>query len=961
MKTKKFIILSLFLVLLFSIAGAVSATEDITTDQNSADISVTDISSDIITEESNTNINEIENTNENIIYVDDWDSLKSTCEENKNSIGLINSTYTIGKSITLDHNVTIIGDSESYITGGSLNKIPFICEDPSLTITFKNIKFVNVTSRMVIQLAGTTTLENCSFDNIQTASGRNAVVYNTEGFMNIVNCNFTNCSTGYGVISNYNQGSVTAVRMNVTNSRFENNYASVEPGAINNCGLLNVTSSEFINNSAAWWAGAIHTHTNAETVINYSNFTDNTAGWNGGALYTYSRLTVSNSRFTGNKCHTSAGGGAIGCSNYGSSYNITINNCTFEENANLCGNTNETPSTGTGGAISAMNSGILKVYNSTFIHNTAAKGQAIAAYSQGYENITAGTPKVIILNNVFINHTATNTNTVNISGDYIFENNTFINSVQNNLGNNIICTSINDNLDVISLMINNIEENTEVNAIFEEETLPTVLYINSSSTNTNASGIDWENAIGGSSALNTAIKNIADNGTIYAASGKYKFVDRTKSYTIIGQENTYLTNNFNYNSVDVVNTFVNIIFDNEMGTQVYTISREDLPSTQLVFKNCTFTTFKSFKIGSIYEFDYNPEEGWETTFGNTIFENCVFDKINDCINIHKWENVEFKNCTFRDTEIDALINSTSIGYVKLSECNFENCKVNGIVKAANVEDIISIEDCTYDFEATTDVVSSENRYYLNATKLKVTTVDTNIAIGEYANNTIVITLTDVEGNPIANTEIKYTLNGEEATGITNDEGKVNVPVNIIGDVTLTTQFIGNDAYNPSEATTTFNIPKVKTTLTVSSMTKYYGSSKKLSVTLKDENGNALAGETVTITINGKKYTGKTNSNGVASFAINNAKGTYKVNVNYAGTTTYDAVSKDITVKVVKPIMKAVSTKVKKGKYFQVSIKTYNKKAIKNIKKQTTENKTGADSRRPKFFQTPLSKKIYITV
>ena len=332
---------------------------------------------------------------------------------------------------------------------------------------------------------------------------------------------------------------------------------------------------------------------------------------------------------------------------------------------------------------------------------------------------------------------------------------------------------------------------------------------------------------------------------------------------------------------------------------------------------------------SIYEFNYPESDGWETTFGNTIFENCVFDKINDCINIHKWENVEFKNCTFRDTEIDALINSTSIGYVKLSECNFENCKVNGIVKAANVEDIISIEDCTYDFEATTDVVSSENRYYLNATKLKVTTVDTNIAIGEYANNTIVITLTDVEGNPITNTEIKYTLNGEEATGITNDEGKVNVPVNIIGDVTLTTQFIGNEAYNPSEANKTFNVPKVKTTLTVSSMTKYYGSSKKLSVTLKDENGNALVGETVTITINGKNYTGKTNSNGVASFAINNAKGTYKVNVNYAGTTTYDAVSKDITVKVVKPIMKAVSTKVKKGKYFQVSIKTYNKKAIKN--------------------------------
>lgn len=88
--------------------------------------------------------------------------------------------------------------------------------------------------------------------------------------MYISGCNITNCNTGYGAVSNYVFGSTTSVVMYVDDCNFVNNSASVEPGAINNCGILYVNNTLFDGNHANWWAGAIHTHTNAQTEIQNS-------------------------------------------------------------------------------------------------------------------------------------------------------------------------------------------------------------------------------------------------------------------------------------------------------------------------------------------------------------------------------------------------------------------------------------------------------------------------------------------------------------------------------------------------------------------------------------------------------------------------------------------------------------------------------------------------------------------
>ena len=385
-----------------------------------------------------------------------WDELKTACQSSGDKvITLTGQSYNANSQIVFGNSAIIIGSSDTYITTNNPNLIPFFNSNSNLNITFLNVNFKDSNCNIFIQSAGNNELNNCIFSNITTGAGKTSVVYNTQGLMNLDNCTFTNCHTQYGTITNYGSN----VRMNVDNCNFVNNNASVEPGAINNCGILNVTNSMFVGNNATWWAGAIHTHSNAQTRISGSKFIKNHAGWNGGALFTYSKLEVYNSTFDENICDTTTGGGAIGSYNFGSSYNITIENCSFKNNKN-------TAVDGNGGAITALNGGYLNVHGSNFTNNSAGNGLAICAFNANYPNATGGVPFLQVYNNTFNNHWSNITeNTVQISaGNYTFENNTFINCNQTIRGVNntfINCTPEDSNL-LKSLNIQSIRLNQPI-------------------------------------------------------------------------------------------------------------------------------------------------------------------------------------------------------------------------------------------------------------------------------------------------------------------------------------------------------------------------------------------------------------------------------------------------------------------------------------------------------------------
>lgn len=376
------------------------SASDITDDVISVDdsiaggdyVSISDADDEVIS--SDDSLDDALQTDENEILSDsestnvsNWAELSEELSNSTkvNDVNII-ANLTPSNQIIINRSVTIIGSADTYIGGSSssdivnYNDILFLTEKEGISVTLKNIKFQNLRGNTLMKFAGNGNyvLENCTFENITAPGYRQVIVHLYWGNLNITNCTFDNCKSSYGTVSNFKSDTEpNAVHMIVRDTTFKNNYANVEPGAINNCGQLEVYDSIFENNEAAWWAGAIHTHSNANTTIVRSIFRDNLANWNGGALSTYSYLKVVNSTFIHNIARGDAGGAAIYGFNQGGNPYIIVENCDF---------TNNNASSGNGGAITVV-SGTLIVNDSRFVNNTAENNNG-GAISSGISTTT---------------------------------------------------------------------------------------------------------------------------------------------------------------------------------------------------------------------------------------------------------------------------------------------------------------------------------------------------------------------------------------------------------------------------------------------------------------------------------------------------------------------------------------------------------------------------------------------
>ena len=947
MKLNKIVILSLFIVLICFI-GAVSATEDVNdtviTDSGIDEVNAVEIEQTVddtnqVTEvQSNDESNNVL-TSGTPVAAADWNSLKLKCElPTSQYITLTGNTYTIGNAINFKNSATIVGSDVSYITGGSTSKTPFVNTNSALTLHFINVKFLNVNAKNLLELDGTVYLENCTFNNVQTATGHNSVIYNTNNYMYLTGCNITNCHTGYGAVTNYNSGSTTSVIMYVDDCKFINNSASVEPGAINNCGILYVNNSEFDGNHANWWAGAIHTHTNAQTEIENTIFKRNTAGWNGGALFTYSKLKIKNCTFEDNNCTTNNGGGAIGAYNYGSGYNITICSSRFNYNTNLCyAYTNiSTTSVGRGGAISVLNGGYLTVCNCNFTGNYAKIGQAIAAETYTYENGTGGNPHIKICNNRFVDHTATGIDTVVITGnDYIFNNNVFINSYQNtpytgtgNTYNSVGLMMTSSSKKMLESLLG--ASNPDILTDFESHD---VIYVNISSDkdsmNDDVHGQSWDDAYGGQYAMYVALMCINENGIIYVANGDYTHEDfggeitvNSGNFTIIGQgPKTNITNIistvYSSGNENATHNFINLTFTGkEFGFNSN-------------FINCTFLGPISISKDLLnYETRHIEESGCAKTYFMN-FNNCVFKDVTtegSLVTLYKYGAVNFNNCTFENIVADSLVYRNDTTYfdedgISFKNCNFTNSKFNGVVdSAANFDQAIIIEDCTYDGEVAVGTTEVNGHFYVNATKLKVVAVATQMNISSTQRGVVVIAIRDANGNAVSGVTVNYVINGENMTGITDENGTITIS-DLTNEVVVSAVFAGNENFLASNNTADFNftIPKVATQLSCAGVTTYYNVGKNLVVTLKDANGNVLANKMVTVNFIGKTYTKVTDANGQIIFKLSATllPKTYLTTITFAGDETL--INSSVATKVV--VKKATVKMAASAKTFKKSLKT----------------------------------------
>lgn len=825
-------------------------------------------------------------------HVSTWNDFETYCESfDDDYVIYLDSVITYDSDfIEFGNSATIIGTPNNYITGGNSGKTIFKSSG-DLNITFENVTFKNMNAWVLMQLStsGHNRFINCSFDNIHTYSFRSSVIWNNGGWMTISGCNFTNCYNSFGVITNHL--TYNTVFMNVEDCRFENNYGSYEPGAINNCGMMNVTNCIFNNNSAAQWAGAIHTHSNAHTRIVGSNFTNNVAGTNGGALFSYSKLEVFNSTFIGNIATNN--GGAICGYSYGSTYNITVENSNFINNK---------VTNGLGGAIRAMNLGYLNVSYSNFTNNQASNGQAISGITEtitycNCENCTCDDcPNCIncthyisnesanlkLYNNIYLNHTGEN-DTVTISGnEYIFNYNVFINSTQktvyNGTGNKYNLTTYPNPIFAQSLSKSILGTSVLYDSEGNDE-----IFVNYSKSDS-GDGSSWDEAYSKGN-FNNAMNDIANGGTIYLAPSEEKYsanIGKSKNFTIMGfdRENTNVLLQ-RIKDYDMLGTHNKLILINLTFSTPRNANLELLDD--LEFINCTFKN-KITTTKDIYN-DYISNPVIVSNFDDSFvinFTECEFkdfEATGSIIEAFRYSQINFKNCTFENINANSIVNNTGdftfSDAINFYDCTFTNVNIKGLVDVPEGTEIGAEEGSRVHIEGCTGLAEGEplvdsGRMYVNTTQSRTETV---LVLDIDEDGCLVISLTDVGGEPIAYDSIFISVNDEEATPYELEEdGTLTVPIidltDSTGKLNITVTFEDTDDYKGSSA-------DISTVLVINdvyiepyAVISISKEDDELVISLLDDEGDPIVDADVIVTVDGENVdVEKTDENGEISLAI----------------------------------------------------------------------------------------------
>ena len=164
-------------------------------------------------------------------------------------------------------------------------------------------------------------------------------------------------------------------------------------------------------------------------------------------------------------------------------------------------------------------------------------------------------------------------------------------------------------------------------------------------------------------------------------------------------------------------------------------------------------------------------------------------------------------------------------------------------------------------------------------------------IGKY----FVVFLKDENGTVLKNKAIKIGFNGRVYDRTTDENGSAKLQINLAykGTYTFAIGFLGDNdylgAFEVAKITVKVQTPKLATS---NKSYKASAKTKSLTATFKTANGKVVANKKISFTVNGKTYSAKTNSKGIATVKVSlNKKGTYSFTVKFAGDNTFAAVSK----------------------------------------------------------------------
>ena len=165
------------------------------------------------------------------------------------------------------------------------------------------------------------------------------------------------------------------------------------------------------------------------------------------------------------------------------------------------------------------------------------------------------------------------------------------------------------------------------------------------------------------------------------------------------------------------------------------------------------------------------------------------------------------------------------------------------------------------------------------------------------------TVTDDNGEPVANAPVTVKVGDKTYTGTTDEDGKFSIPVTPeeSGETPVEVSVGETDKTKPANKTTTANVDKQDANLTVDPI-KNAEAGKEVPVTGKvtDEEGKPVAGAPVTVKVGDKEYTGNTDQDGKFSIPVTpETSGKQPVEVSVGETDTTKPANKTTTANVAK--------------------------------------------------------------
>lgn len=171
--------------------------------------------------------------------------------------------------------------------------------------------------------------------------------------------------------------------------------------------------------------------------------------------------------------------------------------------------------------------------------------------------------------------------------------------------------------------------------------------------------------------------------------------------------------------------------------------------------------------------------------------------------------------------------------------------------------------------------------------------------------------TDAEGNPLANANVTFNINGVMYNRKTDANGTAMLSINLPAGKYVLTAINPNTTEQMSNNVEVLSKIAVKNSQSGGNISMEYNSSSKYSVTLYNNDGTLAKNKIVTFNINGVFYKKTSDENGTASLTINLIPGDYVITADFEGCKQSNLIKVRVT-----PSIKLVSSTIKYKEPFQ---------------------------------------------